>query len=132
MPKKQKKNKEGRPTVMTKTVLLKLEQAFAIGATDREACIYADIGESTFYEYCKENKDFAERKEAIKRKPILKAKNIIADSLKKENVDTAKWYLERKAKDEFSQKIESDNTNTNLNVEITEDVLKNVQNLLGK
>jgi hypothetical protein len=37
----------GRPTVMTNTVLNKLQYAFCIDATDREACAFAGISEKT-------------------------------------------------------------------------------------
>jgi Ca2+-binding EF-hand superfamily protein len=61
-----KKNKEGRPTVMTQETIQKLEQAFAFGSTDEEACFYANIGKSTLYDYIKANPEFSERKEALK------------------------------------------------------------------
>lgn len=98
-----KKNNVGRPTAMTEEVLLKLEEAFCMGCTDKEACFFADIATSTLYEYCKDNKDFSERKEALKQNPILKARKTIIDDL--EDPQTAKWYLERKLKNEFSTKV---------------------------
>jgi hypothetical protein len=44
---------------MTESVVLKLEQAFAIDSTVEEACSYADIARNTFYEYLKDKwKDY--------------------------------------------------------------------------
>lgn len=99
-------NKVGRPTVMTEAVLFKLETLFAQGLSDREACLIADISTSAFYNYCEENPDFKERKELLKDKPKIKAKLNIAESIEKGDIDDSKWYLERKAKDEFSTKQE--------------------------
>jgi hypothetical protein len=56
--------------------------------------------------------------------PKLKAKMNVLESIEdktKENnrqrLDDSKWYLERKAKDEFSTKEIIESTNTNINIE---------------
>lgn len=94
----------GRPTVMTAKILERLRQAFAIGCTDEEACAFADIAPRTFYDYQKANPEFLQEKEALKQKPILKAKKTIEQSL--DDPKNAQWYLERKKKDEFSTRNE--------------------------
>ena len=94
----------GRPTVMTPETVNKLEQAFAIGATDEEACVFADISRTTLYDYINKNPEFADKKEALKKKPILKAKNTVVKNL--DNPDMALKYLERKCKNEFSTRQE--------------------------
>jgi hypothetical protein len=50
----------------------------------------------------------------LKHKPKIKAKMNLLKAINNEDLDTSKWYLERKSKNEFSLKTESDN-NTNLN-----------------
>lgn len=102
--------KRGRKTVMTPEIINKLEQAFSMGCSDLEACLYADIGKTTLYNYQNENPEFVERKEKLKEKLVLKARSVIADSLNKQDENTAKWYLERKAKNEFSTKVENETT----------------------
>jgi hypothetical protein len=97
-------NKVGRPTVMTEEVLRKLEYAFFKGLNDVEACLYADIGTTTLYDYCKDNPEFAERKEELKKHPAAQAKINVAEAIENKDTDISKWYLERKAKDEFSTK----------------------------
>lgn len=97
-------NPVGRPTVMTTEVILKLEQAFAIDATVEEACSYAEIGRNTFYEYLKKNPEFQDRIDDLRQRPILKARQTIAKAL--ENPVHAQWYIERKRKKEFSQRVE--------------------------
>ena len=99
----------GRPTVMTPETLQKLEHAFAIGCTDLEACVYADICSSTLYNYQKDNPAFLERKDLLKQTPVLKARTNVMADIQGGNIDTSKWYLERKKKNEFSS-----STNVNL------------------
>lgn len=98
------KNKGGRPTVMTPEVVAKLEQAFAIDATVEEACSYADISRDSFYDYLKINPKFSDRIADLRNRPVLKARQTIVKAL--ETSDGAKWYLERKAKKEFSSRSE--------------------------
>lgn len=94
----------------------KLEQAFAIGCNDKEACSYAEITEHQLYYYQNEiNKEFAVRKAELKEKPILKAKQTIVKSL--DDPTHAKWYLERKVKNEFGNSIE-------INGEVTSKIIK--------
>lgn len=94
----------GRPTVMTPEVVGKLEEAFAIDASVSEACFYADISRDAFYDYVKKNPEFSDRVEALRQKPILKARQTIVKSL--DNPDDARWYLERKVKNEFANRTE--------------------------
>ena len=85
-------------------IVQKLEEVFLMGGTDQEACLYANISKSAFYEWQKKNEWFLERKEALKANPILKARKTIIESLS--NPLYAKWYLERRLKEEFSTRSE--------------------------
>lgn len=102
------KSNVGRPKKIDENVLRKLEQGFVYGYSDAEACLYADISTTTLYTYCKDNPEFTERKEQLKNRPKMRAKLNVANSLDRGDVDVSRWYLERKAKDEFgnNQKIE--------------------------
>lgn len=95
------KKKGGRPSRITTEIKDRLLQAFAYGLSDREACLYAGIAPSTLYSYCEKHPKFSEQKEELKNRPKLQAKVVIFEALKKGDVNTAKWYLERKAKEEF-------------------------------
>lgn len=108
----------GRPTVMTEDVLRKLEEAFSYGATDKEAIFIADISSTAFYDYCKSNPDFAERKEALKDMPKYRARKNIVDKINDGDVPTSQWYAERKAKEEFSNR-----TDLNLSGELTSKII---------
>ena len=109
-----------RPTKMTPDILNKLEYAFSIGCSDLEACLHANIGKSTLYDYQNAHPEFSERKALLKDKLILQSRNIIASKLKEKDIDTAKWYLERKKKSEFSTRIEGEKESTNIKIDITE------------
>lgn len=94
----------GRPTVMTEETLNKLQEVFALGGTDTEACMYADISPRTLYKYQEENPEFIQRKESLKEKPFLKARQTIIKSL--DDPNHAFKYMERKKKQEFGANVE--------------------------
>lgn len=97
----------GRPTVVTEEVIAKLEEGFVRGLSDVECCLYSDIAPSTLYEYCKANPEFAERKDELKNAVKMRAKLNIADGITlNKDLSLSQWYLERKAKDEFSGRQE--------------------------
>lgn len=99
----------GRPTIMTPETLAKLEEVFAVGGTDNEACFYAGIGKTTLYNYQQEHPEFVERKEALKETPILKARRTVVKAL--DDPNHAFRYLEKKRKVEFGNSVDitSDN-----------------------
>lgn len=95
----------GRPTVMTDEILLKLEAAFCMGCTDKEACQFAGIGLATLYNYQKDHPEFLEEKDLWKENPILKARMTVYTSMGF-NAELAMKFLERKKRDEFATRQE--------------------------
>lgn len=81
------------------------------GLTDREACLFANIAPSTLYDFCKENPVFSERKELLKEQVKIRAKLNVAEGINKGDRPLSQWYLERKAKDEFSGRQEITGSN---------------------
>lgn len=106
--KKSRKGIGGRPPAVTPEVIRLLEEAFAWGCSDREACVWAGISTTAFYEWQKKNKKFTERKETLKETPIMKARKAVVEALPSDPELSLK-FLERKKKDEFSLKHEVDN-----------------------
>jgi hypothetical protein len=100
-----KKNKGGRPSVMTDEVIRKLEEAFLFGCSDLEACCFADISKSSLYDYCVANPEFSERKETLKNKPTMKAKRIIDKALDDSDLATAHKVIDRKEGAKIKQEI---------------------------
>lgn len=106
-PKKPEDKKPcGKPTVMTPETLNKLNIAFARGASDLEACFFANIGKTTLYNYQNAHPEYVEYKEALKESLIFKARGIVEDAIAEGDKDMAKWFLERKKKAEFSNRQE--------------------------
>lgn len=108
MAKKKKKKQTGegpgRPTVFTPDVVQKLESAFSLGATYEEAAAFAGISKRALFYHLEENEEFLHRIEAHRDSLILKARTTMVNNL--QDPQWAKWYLERKAKKEFSTRLE--------------------------
>ena len=85
----------GRPTVVTPIIVGKLEEAFAMGCSDEEACLFADINKSTLYDYIKRNPEFADRKENLKKNPVLKARQVLLNHLALDDKDIAKYVVDK-------------------------------------
>jgi hypothetical protein len=98
------KHPGGRKTVMTAETLAKLRNAFLMDCTEEEACFIAKIDHATLWRYKQSHPEFCKDIEACKKNPVLKARATIYKNL--DNPKIAKWYLEHKAKDEFSTKQE--------------------------
>lgn len=103
---KKEAEKTGRPTAMTPETINKLKEGFAQGFSVRNACIWADISQDTYFNYCKKNSRFSEQCKTLQQKPLIKSILVINKALNDGDVNTAKWYAERKAKDEFSTRTE--------------------------
>ena len=91
---------------MTPDAIGKLEEAFANGATDEQACFYANIHKTTLYEYQTRHPEFKDRKHGLKSHLQLIAKNNIAREIKDGSVPQSNWLLERKEKGEYSARQE--------------------------
>lgn len=97
-----KKQNVWRPTKMTDKVVQKLKEAFKIWATTQEACYYANISKTTYYDWLKQNSEFSDEIADSKTYLIFQSKLAIANSIESWNSKTAIWYLERKLKNEFN------------------------------
>lgn len=100
------KRGRGRPSVMTDSVVRKLEKAFACDMTDEEASIYAGISRSTLSKHQKECPEFMDRKTLLKHALSMKAKMVIAQRIHEGDEKIAQWWLERRRREEFSLKHE--------------------------
>jgi len=89
-----------RPTKLYKQTVKKLEEAFALGCSVKEACFYADITKQTYYNWTKKDQKLLDRFEALQQLPILKARKAVVKGLEG-NPYFALKFLERKLKSEF-------------------------------
>lgn len=119
--------KNGRPLFDGKSkeiIVAKLEEAFAFGCSDLEACYYADISKDTLYRMQKADPHFCERKEMLKERPTLIARQSVVRQMTKDG-DLSLRFLERKKRDEFSTKTEVENTTT-IEIQQTKEKLKGI------
>jgi hypothetical protein len=102
--------KAGRPTVITPEVVSILISSFHSGMTVREACWQSGISHETYYSRIREDDEFAD---TMARAQILcnqKARMVVIDAINNGDVSTSKWWLERKASEEFGRNTKLDST----------------------
>ena len=100
-----KKKGPGRPLFNGKpeeTVLQLLRQAWALGCPDCEASALAGISPQALSAYLIAHPNISVEKESLLLKPFLSSRNTILKAIVEGNVETARWYMERKRKREFS------------------------------
>lgn len=90
---------------MTPETIAKLEQAFLMGCSDLEACLYADITKSTLYRYQEEHPEFCDRKETLKENPVMLSRKVLLDALHDGDRLTAHKIIERKEGTKVKQEI---------------------------
>jgi hypothetical protein len=95
-----------RKTVITEEVISKLLEAFSMGYKVNHACLYAEICKQTFYNYCNKTEGFLEHCHELRQHPSIKAIALINKAINEGDVNSAKWWLERKCKEEFSLRQE--------------------------
>lgn len=87
----------GRPTALTDEVVRNLEEIFKIGGTVSEACSYAGIGNRTYYDHMRDDKEFRRKMRAAKKFSLIAAKNVILNAIiKDKDVNTSRWWVEKK------------------------------------
>lgn len=114
-----------RPRAITASEVQKLKACFSVNMNVREALYYCWIKKSTFYNYLKENPDFLETIEYLKKTTTLKAKLNIQKAINSWSVyDSWKW-LEKKEPQEFWNKIWVGNIDMTPFKNITIEIVKN-------
>ena len=91
-----KKQKKDSPGSLSQDVINTLEIAFNLGASDMEACFYAKIRYQQLRDYLKEALEFADRREILKQRPVLEARQTVIKALK-EDPKLALEFLDRAA-----------------------------------
>ena len=99
-----------RPTKMTPEVRQKIEEAAAIDASVEEIAFYAGISRDTLWRWCKADPELSDRIEALRQKPVLKARQTVVKSL--EEPGSAFRYLERKRPAEFGPAVKLEHSGT--------------------
>lgn len=91
-----KKSNAGRPTKMTETTVKKLEEAFLMGCSDVEACLFANISKQTLYNYQEANPEFVDRKETLKSNPVMLSRKVQLNALNDDTNPTGQQITAQK------------------------------------
>jgi hypothetical protein len=76
--------------------LSRLEEAFATGASDMEACVYASLSQKEFTNHIQSDPTFAARRGVLKQRPLLLARQTVMKA-PKEDPKFALEFLDREA-----------------------------------
>lgn len=101
---------ELKPKEMKEATWVAVCDAWSNGLSDREVAfrVSKQTGENITYDYIRnlvhEDKNIANLRENLQSALVADAKLNVADAVRSGDTATAKWYLERKAVDEFSTK----------------------------
>lgn len=98
--------KVGRPSVMNETVVKKILEVLKDGGSVEKACMEAKITKQTFYNHCNDNPEFLDEVEYAKNWVNEIARGQIIKSIIEWNTQDAKWWLERRDKENFSTRSE--------------------------
>jgi hypothetical protein len=129
---KTNKAETGRPSAITDEVIRKLEDALKNDFTVTEACSYAGIGHTTYYDHIKANPDFADKMTRAKKFVFFASKRNIANAIINEGSVEDSWkLLERRQKKLYSLRQElTGKDGENLIPEIGEKEKEKLDNLL--
>jgi hypothetical protein len=93
-------------------VLSDLKAGLQRDFTIREACVYAGIHHDSYYRWLKESDEFALEMEKAQQFISNKAKEVIMDGILQGDRNDAKWWLERRRKENYSTKSEQEYSGT--------------------
>jgi hypothetical protein len=92
----------GRPTVMTKATIQKLEVALRDGFSVEMACYLSGVSRSTYYSHYERNPDFAHNMELSKQWVVERAKQVVAQAVANGDLKASQWVLERRCRAEYA------------------------------
>jgi PBSX family phage terminase large subunit len=97
--------REHVPGLRTESVQ-KLEKAFSMGLNVSQACGYAQVPRSTYYNYVKTTKDEKERLEGLRITPIVTATEVLLKAIagndeSRPDILAARWYLEKRSREDY-------------------------------
>lgn len=90
------------------TVTARLIDAFEHDYNVTAACRFAGCTRESYYNWLKAHPDFAEKMEAAQNHVTVKAAEVASQAIKDGDVNTARWYLDRRDP-RFKPKAEMDN-----------------------
>jgi hypothetical protein len=100
----------GRPTKYDEKIVEQLVKVFELDVPDKTACEYVGLSPDTYYRWLKEKPDFSDRIVKAKRYARIASGSVVKEAIEKKDVQSARWWLEKKHPDEFHP------SGTNVNV----------------
>ena len=92
-------------TKLTQDVVQKLDQAFSIGSTIKEACDYADISPNTYYRWVEKYPELSDHFKRMRQRLPLKAKQNIAQSIQNGDTGFSRWLIERFQPEQYGDRL---------------------------
>jgi hypothetical protein len=92
----------GRPTVMTKATVLKLETALRDGFSIEMACYVSGVSRSAYYAQLERSPDFAHNMVLSKQWVVERAKQVVTQAVAKGDLKASQWLLERRCRAEYA------------------------------
>lgn len=104
-----KRNQDaGCPNSLTPHVVARLVAGFESGLNVTQALRYAGIKKDVYYDAIKRDEEFSDKMRAAQWHLNMRSREVVARAIvEQSDVRVAQWYLERKAKDEFSLRRET-------------------------
>lgn len=103
-----KKNPPHRPTLLLDDdIKRKILASLTMGMTIKEACIFAEIDESTFYNWRKnysEDPQFKDFFKSLKKAEVQGKMKHIQKIFEEQSWQASAWWLERKFPEEFARR----------------------------
>ena len=87
---------------MTQATVQKLEEALKGGFSIEMACHVSGISRSTYYDHINSDPAFSYKMELAQDWVTQRAKQVVATAIDYGDLKAAQWWLERKARSEFS------------------------------
>lgn len=115
---------------LTYETYLKMEVGYSMGCSDNEVASLCKITRKKLGRIFEKYPKVLELVEIWKGLATLEAKKVIMEEIKGGNVNVAKWYLEKRASDEFSNKVQVEHKGVkemNVNVSMTRDRLEAIR-----
>lgn len=117
---------------MNRDTLTLLFEGSRLGLSNVMLCSYADISQQTLYTWFNKFPEIKEEIERLKESPKIRAINNIIAKVNEGDLETAKWYAERKIKEEFAQRQEVTGADGEKLIPTQEDTEKKIQELTNK
>lgn len=97
---------------LTQSLLTKLECAFKFGCTDAEASAFCGLRDEDLNSLLTRYPSLGVFISRWKRQPLMQAKRVLYESIRKGNVADAKWLLERLDRKNYGKQLKIEGTHT--------------------